>query len=49
MDIQFEKDLRRLGLVSGFEFNKYIRDTVQDHYSGSNTHTILLPSLEEKK
>lgn len=49
MDIQFEKDLKRLGVTSGYEFNKYIRNTVKTHYSGSNTHTILLPSLEEKK
>ena len=49
MDFQFEFDRRRLGLVSGYEFNKYIRDTVKDHYSGSYTHTILLPSMEEKK
>ena len=49
MDIQFESDSKRLGTASGYEFNKYIRETALYHYAGSNTHTILLPSLEEKK
>ena len=49
MDIQFQYDQKRLGTISGYEFNKYIRETAQYHYSGSNTHTILLPSLEELK
>ena len=48
-DNRFLYDHQRLGTKSGFEFNKYIRETVKDHYSGSSTHTILLPSLKEEK
>ena len=45
----FDYDNRHLGVQSGYEFNKYIRQTAQAHYTHSETHTILLPSLEEKK
>ena len=48
-DNRYLYDHQRLGTKAGFEFNKYIRETVPDHYSGSSTHTILLPSLEEEK
>ena len=48
-DNRFLYDRQRLGTKPGFEFNKYIRETVAYHYSGSTTHTILLPSLEEDK
>ena len=45
----FDYDRRFMGLVAGYEFNKYIRETAKDHYTNSETHTILLPSMEEKK
>ena len=48
-DTHFEYDMKRLGTATGFEFNEYIRNTALYHYSGSYTHTILLPTLEEKK
>ena len=48
-DNRFLYDTQRLGTKAGFEYNKYIRETVKYHYSGSYTHTILLPSLEEEK
>ena len=48
-DNRFLYDRQRLGTKPGFEFNKYIRETVKYHYSGSYTHTVLLPSLEEEK
>ncbi|MBO5323767.1 MAG: hypothetical protein J6A88_06680 [Oscillospiraceae bacterium] len=48
-DNRFLYDRQRLGTKPGFEFNKYIRETVEHHYSGSYTHTVLLPSLEEEK
>ena len=45
----FYYDMRRLGTASGYEFNKYLRNTASRHYHGSTTTTLLLPSLEEKK
>ena len=45
----FDYDRRHQGIQTGFEFNKYIRETAQAHYTHTETHTILLPSLEEKK
>jgi glyoxylase-like metal-dependent hydrolase (beta-lactamase superfamily II) len=48
-DNRFLYDHQRLGTKPGFEFNLYIRETAKYHYSGSYTHTILLPSLQEEK
>ena len=45
----FDYDRRFMGLVSGYEFNKYIRETVSANYTNTETHTILLPSMEEMK
>jgi hypothetical protein len=42
----FEYDLRRTGELAGWTFNKYLRDTVQAHYSCGATTTLRLPSLE---
>ena len=45
----FKYDLRHLGEKSGWGFNKYLRETATQHYHGSTTTTLLLPSLEVKK
>lgn len=44
-------DNRQLGLKTNFEYNAFLRksEKVIAHYSNSETHTVLLPSLEEKK
>ncbi len=44
-------DNRHLGLKASYDFNKFIRtsENVIANYSNTETHTILLPSLEEKK
>lgn len=45
-DQHFQYDLRRTGQLVGWEFNKYLRETADAHYSGSTTTTLRLPSLE---
>ena len=45
----FDFDRRQQGLQSGYEFNKYIRETCVAHYTNTETHTVLLPSLQEEK
>jgi len=44
-----ELDNRRLGTQAGYDFNLFIQQNAKDHYSHTETHTILLPSLEEEK
>lgn len=41
-------DNRQTGVKSGYEFNKFLRtsDKVLYHFSNTETHTVLLPSLE---
>lgn len=43
-------DQRHLGTKAGYEFNLFLRQSekVKAHYSCTETHTVLLPSLEEK-
>ena len=45
----FDYDRRHLGIQSGYDFNKYIRETCVAHYTNTETHTVLLPSLQEEK
>lgn len=42
----FEYDLRRTGQLTGWTFNKYLRETAKAHYSCGATTTLRLPSLE---
>lgn len=41
-------DNRQLGYKTGYEYNRYLRtkEDVIGHFSNSETHTVLLPSLE---
>ena len=45
-----DHDSRHLGLHPKYDFNAFLRNSekVIAHYSNSETHTVLLPSLEEK-
>ncbi len=47
----FNYDLRHLGIKSGYDFNGFLRQSpkVKAHYTQDKTHTILLPSLEERQ
>ena len=45
-DQHFQYDLRRTGQLVGWEFNKYLRENAEAHYSGSTTTTLRFPSLE---
>ena len=42
-------DNRQTGVATNYEFNKFLRtsEKVIGHYSNTETHTVLLPSLEE--
>lgn len=40
-------DLRHTGQKSGWSFNKYLWNTASAHYAGSQTASLLLPSLEK--
>lgn len=46
----FNYDQRQLGIQSGYEFNRFLRQSgkVKAHYTCDRTHTVLLPSLEER-
>lgn len=46
----FDHDLRHRGIRPGYEFNAFLRNSpkVKAHYTNTETHTVLLPSLEEK-
>ena len=46
----FNYDQRHLGIKSGYEFNRFLRQSakVKAHYTCDKTHTLSLPSLEER-
>jgi len=45
----FDHDTRHMGIRPGYEFNAFLRNSpkVKAHYTNTETHTVLLPSLEE--
>ena len=46
----FDYDRRHRGIQPGYEFNAFLRNSpkVKANYTNTETHTVLLPSLEEK-
>ena len=42
-------DDRHNGIKPGYEFNAFVRKTAKLHFSNTETHTVLIPTLEEKK
>jgi hypothetical protein len=41
-------DNRHRGIRPGYEFNAFLRQTAKLHFSNNETHTVLIPTLEEK-
>ena len=42
-------DNRHRGIRPGYEFNGYLRKTAKLHFSNTETHTVLISTLEEKE
>ena len=44
-----DHDNRHRGIRPGYEFNAFLLKTAKLHFSNTETHTVLIPTLEEKQ